>query len=316
MQLVPNSHIYIKFISHFHINLTDSFTHSFTRMRARTFITILLSTILFANVANSAHHAVLIAGSHGYQNYRHHADVCHSYQILIKQGIPKENIIMMMYNDVANSWENPFKGQLFNKPSNASSPGVDVYAGCKDNIDYERNDVNADNFLAVITGDAKSVSGGNGRVLNSTSEDRVFIYFADHGGPGLIAMPSPPYLHADDLNNALKKMSTQKMFKELTFYVEACESGSMFEQFSDELKQLNIYVTTAANPSESSWGTYCPPQDKVNGRDMHTCLGDLYSVNWMNNADTADLKTETLQTQFQIVKKETIKSHVQQYGSK
>ena len=82
------------------------------------------------------------------------------------------------------------------------------------------------------------------------------------------------------------------------------------------LKQMNIYITTAANPSESSWGTYCPPQDKVNGKDMHTCLGDLYSVNWMNNADTADLKTETLQTQFQIVKKQTVKSHVQQYGSK
>jgi legumain len=110
-------------------------------------------------------------------------------------------------------------------------------------------------------------------------------------------------------------MASQKMFKELTFYVEACESGSMFEQYSDDLKKLNIYVTTAANPSESSWGTYCPPQDKINGTNMHTCLGDLYSINWMNNADTADLKTETLQTQFQIVKKETVKSHVQQYGT-
>ena len=66
-------------------------------------------------------------------------------------------------------------------------------------------------------------------------------------------MPNPPYLHADTLFTALKKMSDNKMFKELTFYVEACESGSMFEQYSDQLKQMNIYVTTAANPSESSW---------------------------------------------------------------
>jgi legumain len=267
------------------------------------------------HTTNAAHHAVLIAGSHGYQNYRHHADICHSYNILIKQGIPKSNIILMMYNDVANSWQNPFKGKLFNKPTDSNTPGVDVYANCKDNIDYEQRDVNADNFIAVITGDKDKVQGGNGRVLNSTSTDRVFIYFADHGGTGLIAMPNPPYLHADDLNKALNKMSNNQMFKELTFYVEACESGSMFEQYSDDLKKLNIYITTAANPSESSWGTYCPPQDKVNGKDMHTCLGDLYSVNWMENADTADLKTETLQKQFEIVKNETIKSHVQQYGT-
>ena len=35
---------------------------------------------------------------------------------------------------------------------------------------------------------------------------------------------------------------------------------------------------------------------------MHTCLGDLYSVKWMENADTANLKTETLQQQYELVK--------------
>ena len=45
---------------------------------------------------------------------------------------------MMMYNDVANSWQNPFKGKLFNKPTDSNTPGVDVYANCKDNIDYEQ----------------------------------------------------------------------------------------------------------------------------------------------------------------------------------
>ena len=28
-------------------------------------------------------HAVLIAGSNGYDNYRHQADICHAYNILI-----------------------------------------------------------------------------------------------------------------------------------------------------------------------------------------------------------------------------------------
>lgn len=45
-------------------------------------------------------------------------------------------------------------------------------------------------------------------------------------------------------------------FADLVLYVEACESGSIFEGLLPD--ELNIYVTTAANAYESSWGTYCP----------------------------------------------------------
>lgn len=43
--------------------------------------------------------------------------------------------------------------------------------------------------MAILTGNSSGVSGGNGKVLKSTKKDEVFIYFADHGGPGLIAFP-------------------------------------------------------------------------------------------------------------------------------
>ena len=49
---------------------------------------------------------------------------------------------------------------------------------------------------------------------------------------------------------------------------------------------------------------------------MNTCLGDLFSVNWMENADKTNKKheKETLETQYQIVKKETNLSNPQQFG--
>jgi legumain len=49
------------------------------------------------------HWAILVAGSNGWYNYRHQADVCHAYQILHKNGIPDSNIIVMMYDDIANN---------------------------------------------------------------------------------------------------------------------------------------------------------------------------------------------------------------------
>ena len=42
-------------------------------------------------------------------------------------------------------------------------------------------------------------------------------------------------------------------------YVKTCESGSIFEGLMPQ--DQNIYFTTAANPVENSWRTYCPGMD-------------------------------------------------------
>jgi len=261
-------------------------------------------SLLLASLAEAKEWAVLVAGSNSYGNYRHQADVCHAYQVAHKNGIPDSRIIVFQYDDLVNSSSNPFKGQIFNKPS--TGPGVDVYKGC--GTDYTGRDVTPANFIAALTGDATK-SGGK-KVLTSTSDDNVFVFFSDHGATGIIAFPTSQ-LSAKDLNNALKVMKDKKMFKKLVFYLEACESGSMFEGLVDP--NAGIYVTTASSATESSWGTYCPPDDKVNGKTMQTCLGDLYSVNFLENSDASPL-TETLQEQYAFMKKATTLSKVMQYG--
>ena len=35
-----------------------------------------------ADAAKGSHYAVLVAGSAGYGNYRHQADVCHAYHVV------------------------------------------------------------------------------------------------------------------------------------------------------------------------------------------------------------------------------------------
>ena len=46
---------------------------------------------------------------------------------------------------------------------------------------------------------------------------------------------------------------------------------------------MDIYATTASNAYESSWGTYCPGMNPPPPPEMTTCLGDLYSVAWLEN---------------------------------
>jgi len=250
---------------------------------------------------------LVVAGSNTWSNYRHQADVCHSYQVVHKNGIPDSRVIMMQYDDIANNIANPFKGQIFNAPTPVGTPGVDVYGGTKK--DYTGLNVTAAMFIAALTGD--SVASGGNKVLQSTANDHVFVFFDDHGGTDIVAFPTGPYLTNVQLQAALQTMISKKMFAQLTFYMEACEAGSMFEGMPTN---QNIYVTTAANAVESSYGTYCPPQDFVNGKEMGTCLGDLYSVNFLQDCDMPGQMNETLQAQYLKVQQETTASHVMQYG--
>jgi len=258
-------------------------------------------------LAYAANWAVVLAGSRTYGNYRHQSDTCHAYHIVNKFGIPDSNVIVMQYDDIANDPENPYKGQIFNKPTEAGTPGVDVYKGCKK--DYTGAAVTPDMFVAIMTGDASKTGGRP--VLRSTSGDHVFIFFTDHGGTGIIAFPDGSLMSSTTLISAIKQMYASKMYSHLVFYMEACESGSMFEGLLSS--NIGVYVTTASNAQESSWGTYCPPDDMVDGKAINSCLGDLYSINWMENADEAGPK-ETLEAQFNIVKQKTTMSHVMQYG--
>uniref|UniRef100_A0A5B7AFE5 Putative Gamma vacuolar processing enzyme n=1 Tax=Davidia involucrata TaxID=16924 RepID=A0A5B7AFE5_DAVIN len=255
--------------------------------------------------------AVLIAGSNGYWNYRHQADLCHAYQLLKKGGLKDENIIVFMYDDIAFDEDNPRQGIIINSPH-----GNDVYAGVPK--DYTGENVTVNNFLAVILGNKTALTGGSGKVVDSGPDDHIFIYYTDHGGPGVLGMPTIPFLYAKDLIDVLKKKHASGTYKSLVFYLEACESGSIFEGLLPE--GLNIYATTASNAEESSWGTYCPGEYPSPPPEYETCLGDLYSVAWMEDCDIHNMRTETLRQQYELVKRRTsvdnsdYGSHVMQYG--
>ncbi|KAH7488706.1 hypothetical protein KRP22_008656 [Phytophthora ramorum] len=271
---------------------------------------LLTALVLALSPVLAEHWAVIVVGSSGYSNYRHQADGCHAYHVVRRHGIPAENVVLMMYDDVAWHESNPYPGQLFNKPTtqNAVVQPVDVYKDCK--VDFRGVEVTPETFLNVITGNSSGAF--NKKVLNSTAGDRVFINFVDHGSRGNVYFPHLKPLSASRLKEAMRTMHKKKMYKELVFYMEACESGSMF---SDSfMKSINAYVTTAANGFESSWAAYCPPLDVVDGERIGSCLGDLYSVNWMEDSDLTDLSGEPLTTQFHRVKNETTKSHVKSFG--
>eukprot|EP01084_Bolivina_argentea_P042350 78092_1 len=272
----------------------------------------MFATVLFAFLSapivssisrkNSSNWAVLIAGSNSYYNYRHQADVAHAYQVLTQLGgYPKDNIIVMMYNDVVNSSYNPLPGQLFNEPG-----GVDVYGDIV--VSYSGDQVTANNFLNVIKG-IKTGDTANGPVLQSSERDNVFIYYSDHGAPGLVGMPTGDPLYATDLNDALNYMHKNSMYSQLVFYLEACESGSMFDGVLSNT--INAYATTAATPSQPSYAYYY-------NDTLSTYMADEYSIRWMQDTTkywSTKSPFESLIQQYKDVANIVNESQPQQYGA-
>mmetsp|Transcript_1459 Transcript_1459/g.2834 ORF Transcript_1459/g.2834 Transcript_1459/m.2834 type:complete len:427 (-) Transcript_1459:685-1965(-) len=293
-------------------------------MKASTSILAVLVTIASATASiplfkdhlqqDGSNWVVLVAGSNTWGNYRHQSDVYHAYQLIRKAGIPDDHIIVFHYDDIAYNSANPFPGVVINSPS-----GENVYENVPKN--YVGTDVNTENFLKVLTGEPGTTSGqSTGGVLQSTVVDNVFIYYADHGGPGILGMPEgEAFLYADELRGALDKMKEKRMFNKLTFYVEACHSGSMFLDLSEN---ENIYVVTAANPDESSYAAYCPGETQQ-AVALGTCLGDLFSVTWLEEITSMGTSTQTLEEQYSYLRESVSVndtyvggSHVMQYGDK
>ena len=63
------------------------------------------------------------------------SDICHAYQILKRGGLKDENIVVFMYDNIANNKLNPRPGIIINRPD-----GDDVYAGVQ-KVNYDQTAV-------------------------------------------------------------------------------------------------------------------------------------------------------------------------------
>ncbi|WP_411027248.1 C13 family peptidase, partial [Salmonella sp. s54925] len=136
-------------------------------MKSLAFVLVFLG---FITLGEGKTWALITAGSSGWDNYRHQADVCHAYQILHRNSIPDENIVVMMYDDIANNQENPTPSKIINKPN-----GPDVYAGVLK--DYTGDEVTPTNFLNVLQGKKEAMNGiGSGKVIDSGPDDDIFVF--------------------------------------------------------------------------------------------------------------------------------------------
>jgi legumain len=216
-------------------------------------IMLVLATLVPASASASEQWALIVTGSKTYENYRHHADVAHAYQRLVAGGLPEDHIVSLQFGDVPWDPQNPYPGKLYNRPT-GSSPGRDVNRGFHPTFGNES--VTAERVLAALRCNTTAPC-----VASASSDASLFIFWAGHGGDGLLFMPdmrASSALYADELLGALRAAQAGSArsagFARIAMYVEACDSGSVFDGLLTAA-DAGIYALTASKAGENSYPT-------------------------------------------------------------
>ncbi|KAK9965966.1 hypothetical protein ABG768_005025 [Culter alburnus] len=223
---------------------------------------------------------LLVAGSKDWKNYRHQANVCCAYQIIKEHGIPDDNIVVMMYDDIAYNKDNPIKGNITSVITDIKN----VYTGVPK--DYTGDDVTPSNFLAALQGDDRTQK----KVIISGRNNQIFVYMSSLGDEGTFGFPGQN-LDAADLIGAINSMHHDKKFSKMVIYMDSDKSKSMFKDLSP-LK--NVYAVTSSDEKAKN-----QPNNYDTIRKVY--LSDEFSSAWLTFINGNDTSSATLENLFDFI---------------
>ncbi|KAH9260297.1 hypothetical protein BASA81_001467 [Batrachochytrium salamandrivorans] len=174
---------------------------------------------------HTSNYALIVDTSMNYFNYRHVANSLAVYRAVKAGGIPDNNIILMLAEDIACNARNPFKGSVFDDDSKR----IDLFDSSVQ-VDYRGEEVTVENVLRVISG--RHLEGTpKSKRLDSTVNSNVLMYFSGHGGDGFLKFRDTTTMSSPDIAAAVAQMKQKGRFRELLFVVDTCQAGTLFEDF-------------------------------------------------------------------------------------
>ncbi|WP_292368289.1 C13 family peptidase [Methanoregula sp. UBA64] len=248
--------------------------------------------------------AVIVGPSPGWTNYRHESDALAMYTLLKDNGVPDDHIILMLYDDVPTSPQNPVRGDVHNMVG-----GANLRSEAR--VDYRGANVTAATLAAVLTGNR---SAQTPVVLESNASTDVFVYIASHGSPGSILFPTPDTsLSAGEFATLTDTMAREGRYRQMVFFVDTCFGESV----ATNATAKGLLYFTGANRNEPSLGAVYDPNIRqwlsdeftqnvliAVRNNPHITFRDLYTttyeqvtgshVQMLNTRNFGDIDTEVM----------------------
>lgn len=233
--------------------------------------------------------AVIAALSSGWENYRHQADALRQYQILRKNGVPDDHIILILADDLASSKKNPLPGQVRNQLG-----GKNLLSDVQ--IDYDLT-LTADQLADVIQG---KTSAATPIVVQTTASSNLYIYLAGHGGETgmtINAQTAADGFYGSDqalftpklLRDSLCVLRGENRVRRVFVAVESCYGGVFGDAGYFGIESgcnagttplLGVTLLSAANVTEVSFAASYDPT-------VRAWVGDAFSQRFATNIENA-----------------------------
>lgn len=187
--------------------------------------------------------ALIVAGSKGWNNYRHQADALNIYQVLKTAGYDDDHIVLIAEDDLASNPSNPDKGSI------KRYDGVELYENVR--IDYHISDITADDIIDILVG-RRSVRLPE--VISSTSRSNVAVFWSGHGEPGSILIeerPAEEGLTEEKMEELLDAAHQAGCYRKMLWFIETCYSASVAVA-AQHLQVPGVMMFTAASAWEPS----------------------------------------------------------------
>lgn len=195
----------------------------------------LLALPLTATATHTSNWAVLVSTSRFWFNYRHLANTLSLYRTVKRLGIPDNQIILMLPDDMACNPRNSFPGSVFNDKNRE----LDLYDDKRAleslgmggiEVDYRGNEVTVENFIRLLT-DRWPASHPHSKRLMTGPQSNILIYMTGHGGNEFLKFQDSEEISSFDLADAFEQMYEKKRYHELLFMIDTCQANTMYSAF-------------------------------------------------------------------------------------
>ena len=203
--------------------------------------------------------ALIVAASKGWDNYRHQADALAQYRLLRRNGVPDDDIILIMEDDIAGSFQNPEPGTIRNV-----SGGENLYSNIQ--IDYRLDRIDAAKLLDILAGKKTPETP---QVIESGPGDNIYVFIVGHGSEEGVYLgvdsDAPAFgtrysvLRPADLAQTISAMYDKKSYRRMLLVVESCHGGTM----GSEINAPGVLLLSGANRYENSLSANYDIQHKI-----------------------------------------------------
>ena len=203
--------------------------------------------------------AFIAAFSGSMDTYRHQADALDMYQLLKARGFDDDHIILVLADDIANASANPAPGSVTSELGGPNLRTADV------EVDYHPADLTPSDVLNILQGTKTSQTP---KVIESTANDDVFVYWVGHGGDtGVLvgdsanqgeAVAGPfitPWAFAAAVDNKFQAGG----YRQMVAVLDSCHAGTM----GQGLVTPGALLMTGATASEDSYATNYDPSTNI-----------------------------------------------------